>query len=215
MTGSHRSAGNRRKKSNTGRIAVTSVLTAVLGVGAVCAVFFIVKSGGSAPASTSPSAVAGSPSVPEPRAGEPVSLTSTDGFTYTIAAVQGGQKVNGQAYIDYTITNTGRARAPMETPGDLFLKRDKSLSPADCMEQPGAESDKCTLENTSTIIGYVDGSPPVVKEGADEYMPAGASYVVRVSTREKVEQLTQEDLSLYVWDVRFVDDRKARLIPFP
>lgn len=215
MTGSHRSAGSRRKKSNTGKIAVTSVLTAVLGVGAVCAVVFIARSGDGSSASPPASAGAGSPSVPVPKTGEAVGLTSTDGYTYKVAAVGGGQKINGQAYIDYTVTNTGTRQAPMEMPGDLFLSRDKSLSPAECMEQPGAEAGKCTLENSSTIIGYVDGAPRLVTEGQDQYMPGGASYLVRISTREKVEKLTQQDLALYVWDVRFVSDRKARLIPFP
>ncbi|MEO3783120.1 hypothetical protein ABGB12_07315 [Actinocorallia sp. B10E7] len=214
MTGSHRSAGSRRKKSNTGRIATAAALTAVLGAGAVCAVVLIVKEGETSPAARSP-AVTGSPSVPAPEAGEPVALTSTDGFTYRIAAVGGGRKVNGQAYIDYTITNTGPGKAPMERPGDLFLDRGKTLSGSRCMEQPGAEKGKCTLENSSTIIGYVDGAPPLVVEGADEYIPAGASYLIRISTRERVKELTRQDLALYVWDVRFIEDRKARLIPFP
>jgi hypothetical protein len=47
-------------------------------------------------------------------------------------------------------------------------------------------------------------------------MPAGASYLVRVATDLPVStDLTQGEMNLYIWDARYISDRKAVLLAFP
>lgn len=149
-----------------------------------------------------------------PASGEPMTLSDTEGNSYTIAAVDAGRDENGRAYAEYVIANTGDAQAPLETPGDLFVSKTKSKATA-CMEQPGAPTTMCTPPNSTEVLGPLEGSPDIVSDGVDEYMPAHAEYLVRITTDDEVDELAASDLGLYVWDVRFIKDRKARLIPMP
>ena len=123
------------------------------------------------------------------------------------------------AYIDYVLTNTGTKPALLADPypGDLFLP--KSLVPAAdqdrCMPQPGVKDGYCTLPNDSKIIAYLNGSTPPVTQNGSQFMPVGASYLVRVATNVPVSTtVKRSDLSLYVWQAVYIPDRKAVAVPF-
>jgi len=74
----------------------------------------------------------------------------------------------------------------------------------------------CTLPNHSAVIGYLNGSVAPISQDGDQYMPPGASYLVRVATDLPVStKLKQTDMNLYIWDARYISDRKAVLIAFP
>jgi hypothetical protein len=126
------------------------------------------------------------------------------------------------AYVDYVLTNILSRPVLLPDlssgPADLFVKRD--LVPQTvrtrCMPQAGAPEDSCTLPNEQKIIGLLEGSAaPTIQDG-DKYMPAGASYLIRIETTLPVGiGLKQADLGLYVWQALYVPDRVARLIAFP
>jgi hypothetical protein len=83
-----------------------------------------------------------------------------------------------------------------------------------CMPQPGAPSDMCTLPDHTDVIDTL-GSPKPRSEDGDQYIPAGASYLVRVATDMPVGTSTgQDDLGLFVWNPRFAHDRRAVAVPF-
>ncbi|HEY7489228.1 MAG TPA: hypothetical protein VH912_32625 [Streptosporangiaceae bacterium] len=169
--------------------------------------------------------------VPAPKAGPALRLTTPDGYSYTVRAVRGGTNEQplpaghsplpaGQtyAYIDYLITNTGSDKALLDFPGDLFVQRRQVPAAARvrCMPQPGVQGDMCTLPNHSAVTGYLNGSKPPIEDSGDQYMPPGASYLVRVATTMPVERTaTQNDLHLYIWDARYISDRRAVGVDFP
>ena len=64
-------------------------------------------------------------------------------------------------------------------------------------------------------MGSVGGAQPS-PDGVDQYMPDGAAFVVRVTTKDPVAQSAKaETFRLYVWDVRFVTNRIAQGLPLP
>lgn len=217
MSGTHRTSGSRRKpKKNNGRVVLASAVTGGLALAAGGAAFVILgaKDGekpasASAPVQTS----ANTGAIAPPTTGKPLMLKNTEGFAYKIAAVTGGTKPTGEAYIDYTLTNTSGAQAPLEAPGDLFIKTNKAGN-APCAEQEGAWDDLCTLKATSEVVGYVGTSQPPVIEGEDQYMPPGASYMIRLTSAEKVA-VELPDLALFVYQVRFIPNRVAMPVSFP
>src|SRR5262249_23501932 len=123
------------------------------------------------------------------------------------------------AYADYTFTNTGSTPALLDfTAADLFVKRTQvpDGSQARCMPQPGTPDDMCTLPNSATILGATNGSKAPTVQNGDQYMPPGSSYVIRVQTTLPVNpSTTQAELSVYVWQARFIANRKAVLAAFP
>ncbi|ROO83614.1 hypothetical protein EDD29_1120 [Actinocorallia herbida] len=189
-----------------------TALAGLLAVAAIGAGTYIARETGAG--ADEPATAPAASGLPRPATGEALTLTDTEGFGYTIAAVNAGRDEEGRAYAEYVIANPGDARAPLETPGDLFVPKAKSKAAA-CMEQPGAPGTMCTPPNSSKVVGPLEGSPEIVKDGVDEYMPPHSEFLVRITTDDKVEEVTEDDLGLYVWEVRFVEDRKARLIPLP
>lgn len=233
-SGSHR----RAKKSNAGRIGLAGGLAGVLGIGAIAAAIVIVQhrhaSSGSAGTAGAATTVSGdATTAAAPKTGQALRVATPDGYAYGVAAATGGTadqplpktetappSGSTYAYIDYVLTNTGTKPALLADPypGDLFLP--KSLVPAAdqdrCMPQPGVKDGYCTLPNDSKIIAYLNGSTPPVTQNGSQFMPAGASYLVRVATNVPVSTTVKKsDLSLYVWQAVYIPDRKAVAVPFP
>jgi hypothetical protein len=241
MPASHRS--HRRKKAgNAARLGIAGGVTGVVGVAAAAGLILTVRTHGT-PAERGPgtmtakteAAAAGTPhgrTLAQLKAGPKLDLTTPDGYTYSIAAV--GSGTGGKplprggtpppegatlAYIDYVLTNTGTRAALLDFPADLFVKR--TALPASvaasgrCMPQPGAPADMCTLPDSTEVIDTLGFAPPRSQEG-DQFIPAGASYLVRVATDMGVDKGVQrDDLGLYVWNPRFVTDRQAVKVEFP
>ncbi|GAB2807218.1 hypothetical protein GCM10022221_00520 [Actinocorallia aurea] len=192
----------------------TTALAGLLAIAAIGAGSYIARETGAGAGEPKAGPAPAASGLARPATGEPMTLTDTDGFGYTIAAVAAGRDDEGHAYADYVIANTGDEQAPLETPGDLFVPKAKAKSAA-CMEQPGAPGSMCTPPNSSKVVGPLEGSAAVVEEGVDRYMPPHSEFLIRVTTDDKVGEVSEDDLGLYVWDARFVEDRKARLISFP
>jgi hypothetical protein len=237
MEGSHHSH-RRRKKHGAGKLGLAGAATGVVGVVLVAFAIVLLRSAGSGGANThvppdgAPAVNGGAVGrVTPPRTGASLHLTTPDGFSYAAAAARGGTSDRPlrtvtapppagktYAYIDYVLTNARDEEALLDFPGDLFVRR--ALVPANvrarCMPQPGVSGDMCTLPNRSAVIGYLHGSKAPVEENGDQYMPPGASYLVRVATTQPVEQgVGHRDLRMYVWDARYISDRRAVEVAFP
>jgi hypothetical protein len=240
MPASHRS--HRRKKSGNAARLIAGGVTGVVGVVAVAGLVFAVRTHGShaghdpgtVTAKTDAAAVGTSHGrrLAQLKLGPKLDLSTPDGYTYSIAAVEAGtgdKPLSGTrtpppdgatlAYIDYVLTNTGTQPALLDFPADLFVKR--SALPASvaatgrCMPQPGAPSDVCTLPDTTQVVDTL-GSPAPRSQDGDQFIPAGASYLVRVATDMGVDKgIQRADLGLYVWNPRFVADRQAVRVEFP
>jgi hypothetical protein len=241
MPASHRS--HRRKKAgNAARFGLVGGATGIVGVVAVAGLMLAVRAHGTstehAPgtvAATTDAAGAATKhgrTLAQLKPGPKLDLTTPDGYTYSISAVEAGTgdkplsasrtpppEGATYAYVDYVITNTGTQPALLDFPADLFVKR--SVLPASveatgrCMPQPGAPSDMCTLPDTTEVVDTLGFAPPKSQEG-DQYIPAGASYLVRVATDMGVDKGVQRaDLGLYVWNPRFVANRQAVRVEFP
>jgi hypothetical protein len=238
MEGS-RHSHRRRKKHSAGKLGLAGAVTGVVGVVLVAFVIVLLRSAGSGGANTHVPDTEGAPAVnggavgrvAPPRTGASLHLTTPDGFSYDAAAARGGTSDRPlrtaaapppagktYAYIDYVLTNARAEAALLDFPGDLFVRR--ALVPANvrarCMPQPGVSGDMCTLPNRSAVIGYLHGSKAPVEENGDQYMPPGASYLVRVATTQPVERgVGLRDLRMYVWDARYISDRRAVEVAFP
>ncbi|MEO3785913.1 serine/threonine-protein kinase [Actinocorallia sp. B10E7] len=210
-------ARKRSGMARAGLLVLTGALVGVLGLGAVMAW----PSGGGQKPGPQQTVMGTSTATTSamPKLGPLMELRSTDGYDYTIAAVEGGTEESGgekYAYIDYMLANTQQQPVPLETPGDLFIDPDKAPKGAPCAEQPGAPADRCTVENTTSVKAVLGESDPLVMIDGEENMAAGSSYLLRVRTKNPVpEEVAAGDLGLYVWEVRFVADRKARHVEFP
>ncbi len=164
------------------------------------------------------------------KTGDRLGIGTPDGFTYSLGAVRAGTSdrpldstqtppPDGEtlAYIDYVITNTGTAPALLDFPADLFVRRSLVPAKADgrCMPQPGAPEDLCTLPDHTDVVNTL-GYPAPTTQDDDQYIPAGASYLVRVATDLPVSPKTgRGDLGLYVWSPRFTPDRLAVEVALP
>jgi hypothetical protein len=166
------------------------------------------------------------------KTGSQLDVSTPDGYSYSLAAVKAGTAERPLAdtttrpttgttlgYADYVITNTGTDAALLDFPADLFVKRSRVpasvLAKDRCMPQPGAPSDMCTLPDHTDVVNTLGFAPPRSENG-DQYIPAGASYLVRVATDMPVDaSISPHDMRLYVWNPRFVPDRRAVEVPFP
>jgi hypothetical protein len=159
--------------------------------------------------------------------GPAVGVTDAQGDSYSMQAVTGGGTGQGPspaptgqtyAYADYVLTNPLARPVLLNLPADLFVRRDlvpQNLAPR-CMWQAGVPEDMCTLPNTAKVVGTLTGSRPLVHKGADTYLPAHASYLVRITTTLPVSNTVQRsDLGVYVWNAIYVPDQVARPIAFP
>ncbi|GAA3234814.1 hypothetical protein [Actinocorallia longicatena] len=219
MSGSRRATGSRRKQNNSsGRYAFAAVATGVLGIGVIAGAVFVLRGEGEEPASASSpiatSADAGA--VETPKTGPVVSLTTPDGFRYKIAAVSGTRKSTGEAYADYTLTNVSGKRAPLETPGSLFVNLATAGEAGKrCAANRTVPAGLCGVQTITEVVGYLGTSQQPEIDGEDQWMPPGAGYLVRVSSSAKVGEIRPSDLRLYISEIRFVTAGKAIPIPFP
>jgi hypothetical protein len=243
MARSNHSHRRQKQARNAARVGIAGGVTGVLGVAAIAGLV-VVRTHHDQTAST-PRAVAartkttshvraatGVRSLSELKTGTRLDVSTPDGYSYSLAAVKGGTSGRPLAsttvhpphgttlgYADYVITNTGSDPALLDFPADLFVKR--SLVPTSvldknrCMPQPGAPADMCTLPDHTDVVNTLGFAPPR-SEDEDQYIPPGATYLVRVATDMPVDtSVTQHDLGLYVWNSRFVPDRRAIEVPFP
>ncbi|GAA2733782.1 hypothetical protein [Actinocorallia aurantiaca] len=208
MSGTHRARSARKKSPGK---ALPGVIAAAVAVVAVGVVVFLVRSGGETadPASGNVPAAASTP-----RTGTQLGFTSTEDFSYSLGAIKAGLDSGRRAYIEYLVANTSGRTAPFEAPGQLFLPKEESGNEA-CVDQEGTEVGLCSPPTESEIVGFVGDARPS-PDGVDQYMPAGASFIVRVTTEDPVtESADAANLRLYVWDVRFVRNRIAQGLPLP
>jgi len=243
MAPSHHSHRRQKQTRHAARLGIAGGVTGVLGVGAVAGLFVVVRAHGdrTEPTPRTVAARTSATSVKGPRSGGVRSLaqlktgakldvSTPDGFSYSLAAVKAGTSdrplastrtapPNGATlgYVDYVITNTGTAPALLDFPADLFVKRSFAAGTARnrCMPQPGAPADMCTLPDHTDVVNTLGFAAPRTKD-EDQYIPAGASYLVRVATDLPVSTSTGgRDLGLYVWNPRFAPDRRAIEVPIP
>ncbi|MCD0453566.1 hypothetical protein LO762_30930 [Actinocorallia sp. API 0066] len=220
MSGSHRShraMPARRKKTSGGPAVLVGVSLAVVAV--TGAAFLLLRPDGSAaeggPGSTGNAAVTGLPTVPKPKTGTPLNVTNSEDVAYSLAAAEAGIDDEGHAYIDYVITNKSEETAPYEAPAQLFLPEGDAGTDR-CADQEGTDPGLCSPPTTNVITGLLDPAKPPTTEAGDTYMPPGAAFLVRTTTKEPVaETASPEDLRLYIWNVRFIPSRIAREIPLP
>ncbi|MFI0368304.1 hypothetical protein ACH35V_10505 [Actinomadura sp. 1N219] len=233
----HRSH-RRKKKSNAGRLGLAGALAGAVGIAAVAAGIVVLRpdadpgEGPAKPASAGQGGGTGAqgPSVPAPKAGPPVGFMTPEGYGYSLAAVKAGtdkQPLGATAappsgttyaYADYVLTNSQRRPVLLDYPADLFLPKARvpSSMRERCMPQPGIPDDMCTLPNHSKITARVGGAKAPVDENGSTMIPAGASYVVRIATELPVnDDVSADDLRLYVWNARFTNDRKGIRLAFP
>jgi hypothetical protein len=242
MENSHSSGSHRRhgKKSHAGRIGLAGVFAGVLGIGAIAVIIVILRPDGGSGSTplragtaqrTSSTSSGKAKAMSAPATGPKLHIANTDGYAYTIAAARGGTNTiplpgtgspppdgSTYAYADYVLTNTGSKPALLDFPADLFVKKTQvtTAAQARCMPQPGTLGDLCTLPDHSAVIGYLNGSKAPTSQDDDQYMPPGASYLVRIATDLPVNtKLKQTEMNLYIWDARYVSDRKAVLVAFP
>jgi hypothetical protein len=167
----------------------------------------------------SPETVGATSSHASTKTGTTLDLSTPDGYTYRMGAVDGGSNgrssAGSAAYIDYVLTNTQSTPALLDFPGDLFVKRSLVAAGTPCMPQTGAPADTCTVQNHSQIISNMGSTAPTSKDG-DQYLAGNSSYLVRITTQPVLTIVaTQADLALYVWNQRFIPSGQATLVPFP
>lgn len=236
MERNHRSRRRRTKARRAARLVIAGGAAGVAGVIAVAVLTVFLRDhlgagAGRREAAASSSASAGIGLIGL-RTGDELSLTTPDGFTYDVAGVKAATSNRPLstdrtpppagatlAYADYVITNTGTRPALLDFPADLFVRRSKlppSVRAANrCMPQPGAPADMCTLPDHTDVVNMLGFAPPTSSYG-DQYIPAGATYLLRVATDMGVSEDTgPDDLALYVWNPRFAPDRRAVRIPLP
>jgi hypothetical protein len=236
MPGSHRTHHRRTSKSNAARLGLAGAVAGAIAVGAIAASVVMLgphgsdrdrpivgTAGDAADGGAAPSGVpARIPAGTAAPAGPVLSVTTPDGYRYSMAAVAAGTRepVAGsvRAYADYVLSNTQNRPILLDFPADLFIRRAMVPKTAlgRCMPQPGVPGDMCTLPDQAQIVLRLRNSKEPIVNGADTFIPPGASYVVRVTTDLPVKKnAVRDDLRLYVWNVRFTTDRKAIEVAFP
>ncbi|QXJ25043.1 hypothetical protein AGRA3207_006480 [Actinomadura graeca] len=233
--GGHRS--HRRRKRGAGRLGLAGALTGIVGIAAVAAGIMYLRadpgpSGGTDRPSQTAQRDTGAriPTGDAPQTGPPLSITTPEGYGYNLAAVMAGTSTRPlgatqapppgttYAYADYVLTNSQRRPVLLDFPADLFMPRAQVPSSAQerCMPQAGVPDEWCTLPNHSSITARVGGARAPVDEDGTTMIPAGASYVVRIASELPVkDNLSSDDLRLYVWNARFTSDRKGIGLAFP
>ena len=207
LSGTHRARSAKKKPGKTLPAVIATAVTVV----AIGVVVFLVRPGGETANPASQDAPAASST---PRTGTQLGFTSTEDFAYSLGAIKAGLDSGRHAYIEYLVANTSGRTAPFEAPGQLFLLKEESGSEA-CVDQEGTEVGLCSPPTESEIVGFVGDARPS-PDGVDQYMPAGASFIVRVTTKDPVAETADvANLRLYVWDVRFVRNRIAQGLPLP
>jgi hypothetical protein len=218
-THSHR----RHKAHHSHRLPIVGAVTGVIGVVAVAGLVVALRSGDTH-ASAPETVAATTLHVGAVKTGTALDISTPDGYTYRMGAVDGGSNgrsktgrssTGSAAYIDYVLTNTQRTPALLDFPGDLFVKHGLVAAGVPCQPQTGAPADTCSVRNHSQIISNMGSAAPTLKDG-DQYIAGNSSYLVRITTDPVLNIVpTQSDLALYVWDERFIPSGVATLVPFP
>lgn len=231
MSGTHRS--HHRKKSNAGRIGLAGALAGVLGVGALTAGYLALRpdAGEDAEAHRQKAARHGSlTAAPSPRTGPALSVTTPEGYTYSLSAVRTGVEDRPlsqstppppgrtHAYGEYVLTNTMQQPVLLDFPADLYLSR--AHVPDElrnrCSPQAGVPDDLCTPPTHSEVVARLAGSEPLIEENGDKLMPPGASYLVRIATQVPMKEgIADGTVRLYVWRARFTTDRVGIEVRLP
>ncbi|MFI0354671.1 hypothetical protein [Actinomadura sp. 9N407] len=235
MPGNNPRSHRRHKKRGAGKLGIAGALGGAVAMAAVAAgiVIFRPPAGDETTPPSSLSSQEGGqgslPSTPAPAAGPVLSITTPEGYGYGLAAVKAGtdgRPPGGQAapagttyvYAEYILTNNQRRPALLDYPADLFmpLAQVPDSSRERCMPQPGIPEDMCTLPNTSKVTARVGGAKPPISEAGDTLIPAGASYLVRITSDFPVKDaIKPSDLKLFVWNARYTSDRKGIELAFP
>lgn len=223
----------RSRKRGAGKLGLAGALGGAIAMAAVTVGIVVFRPpGGNDPQERTAAgngAPGGLPSTQAAATGSAMSFTTPEGYGYRLAAVKPGSDPRpggarpapeGETYAhaDYVLTNSGQRPALLDYPADLFLPLDHVPDAARerCMPQPGIPEDMCTLPNSSRITARVNGARAPIREAGDTLLPAGASYMVRITTDVPVkDDLRPEDLKLYVWNARFTSDRKGVEVAFP
>ncbi|WP_119729439.1 hypothetical protein [Thermomonospora amylolytica] len=232
MSRSHRSH-RRRKKSNAGKIGLAGVLTGVLGAGAIVVGYVALRPEPGEDAQARPQKAVQDGSItaaPSPTTGPALSVTTPEGYTYSLGAVRTGAEdrplsrstppPSGQtyAYGEYVLTNTMQQPILLDFPADLYLSREYVPDELQdrCAPQPGVPDDLCTPPTHSEVVARLNGSEPPIDENGDKLMPPGASYLVRIATEAPLEAgIADGTVRLYVWHARFTADRKGIEVRLP
>ncbi|MEO3783119.1 hypothetical protein ABGB12_07310 [Actinocorallia sp. B10E7] len=208
MSGTHRARSTQKKTPGKTLPAVIAAAVAVVAIGVA---IFLIRPGEETadPASQNAPAAASTPET-----GTRLELTSTEDYSYSLGAIKADLDSEGHAYIEYLVTNTSGQTVPFEAPGQLFLPQEEAGTKV-CADQEGTDAGLCSPPTKWEIAGFVGDTPPS-PDGVDQYMPAGASFIVRVTTKSPVaESADVANFKLYVWDVRFTRNRIAQEIPLP
>ncbi|PKK15788.1 protein kinase [Thermomonospora sp. CIF 1] len=222
-----RASGRRDAPRRTGRrngLLAGLVAVVVLAGGALVAW----KSGlvgGSAEAPTQAQAA--------PHTGPPVEISTIDGQRYRLAAIgsgvspgaapTGGPSKDGEGaayvYAEYLISNLMNKPVPLDLYAvDLFIKRDllPERSRGLCMWHNGVPEDMCTPPAKPHVMFRLAGGAPVSGAQGGQYMPPGASYVVRVTLDVPLRRDPGAgELGLYVWKQMYMTSALAQEVPFP
>ncbi|MFC4913366.1 hypothetical protein [Actinomadura gamaensis] len=165
-----------------------------------------------------------------PRTGTPVTVGTTDGSKYQLAAVDSGagdgastQQTTapsgyGFGYIEYVLSNPTDKKVLLDFPGDVFVKRAlvESSARGRCMPQAGTPEDMCTPPTHSDVVRSLRGGRLVAGDGDDKYMPPGSAYLVRATVDVPIQkELKAGDLRLFIWKQLYMNDQTAKEAPLP
>lgn len=232
MTGSHRSYRRRKRGKSAARLVIAGGAT-VVAVAVIATLTVVVRNHLANIAGRDDTAAGSSAStgvgVNRLHTGEKLSLSTPDGFTYDIAGVKAGTSdhplpTSGAplptgttlAFADYVMTNTGTQPALLDFPADLFVRRSK-LPPGGpaCVSQVGVPATLCAVPEHADVVNTL-GFPPPSSQDDDQFIPPGATYLVRVATYAGVRKdIAPSDLGLYVWNPRFIPDRSVLKVQLP
>ena len=226
MPGSHRVYHRRASKSRAAKLGLAGAVAGALTVGGITAAVVVLgphpsgrghpilgTAGDTADGNAAPSRMpAPIPVGTAAPAGPVLSVTTPDDYRYSMAAVTAGTRepVAGsvRAYADYVLSNTQNRPILVDFPADLFIRR--------AMVPKAGQSRCMPLPDQAQIVLRLRNSAEPIVNGADTFIPPGASYLVRVTTDLPVKKkATRGDMKLYVWNVRFTADRKAVEVAFP
>ncbi|MCP2337154.1 hypothetical protein [Actinomadura rupiterrae] len=234
---SERNRIRREERGRSGRRKGLLVCAGVLVVAAAAAgAFVLIPGSDSEKGDPGTAAIDGNPpasstqSTAMPKTGTPVTVGTTDGYQYQLAAVDSGvgegastQQTTapsgyGFAYVEYVLSNPTAKKVLLDFPGDVFVKRTlvQSAARGRCMPQAGTPEDMCTPPTHSDVVRSLRGGQLIKGDGDDKYMPPGSAYLVRATVDVPVEkELKTGDLRLFIWKQMYMADQTAKEAPLP
>lgn len=229
MSSGHR-VRRRQERRRAGRFRLTAAVFGLALVGGVVGVWQFGGDDADPGLGTSKvRADGGLPRLVRPETGRPTTVTTPEGFAYTLEGVRRGISAEfaaagsspgaPYAYAEYVLTNSGKQEALLDYPPELFMR--VSAVPeavkGSCGHRTGTKPEMCEVPSRRQIVGMYGGSAAPVKDDAGAtHIPVGASYLVREVTEFPVPaEMSDEALGLYVLNVRFTGDRVPRPLFFP